>query len=66
MPGLWVAGVGLFATNTWILGVIVGDVGAGSGRGEAIAGGKGGKSDAVRKAKAGVEGKGGKRGGYVK
>lgn len=28
VPGLWIAGLSFFLTNTWILGIIVSDVGA--------------------------------------
>jgi phosphatidylinositol glycan class M len=29
VPGLWLAGILFFLTNTWILGIIVSDVGSG-------------------------------------
>jgi phosphatidylinositol glycan class M len=35
VPGLWGAGLGFFAVNCWVLGIVVGDIveGAGSGKG---------------------------------
>ena len=30
VPGLWTAGIMFFLTNTWILGIIVSDIGSGA------------------------------------
>lgn len=34
VPGLWAAGLGFFAVNCWILGIVVKDIGSASGPGE--------------------------------
>lgn len=53
MPGLWGAGVGLFAVNCWILGIIVGDVGR-EGSGSVV---KGNSRESVDNGVTGADGK---------